>query len=90
VSAPSKNLPERAAPLFEEFFRAVPSHSKLAHAKDVPILAAAIGAGVRILVTHNVRHFRSGEGEAWRKRDMFESRRRPDSNTKPRFSLSSR
>jgi hypothetical protein len=29
---------------------------------DVPILAAAIGAGARILVTHNIRHFRSGEG----------------------------
>jgi hypothetical protein len=28
----------------------------------VPILAAAIGAGARLLVTHNVRHFRSGEG----------------------------
>ena len=24
--------------------------------------AAAIGAGARILVTHNIRHFRSGEG----------------------------
>jgi predicted nucleic acid-binding protein len=66
-------LPE-AAPLFEEFLRAVPvqihrptSHdreraSELAEAKDVPILAAAIGAGARILVTHNIRHFRSGEG----------------------------
>ncbi len=66
-------LPE-AAPLFEEFLRAVPVQihrpasrdreraSELADAKDVPILAAAIGAGARILVTHNVRHFRSGEG----------------------------
>jgi hypothetical protein len=66
-------LPE-SAPLFEEFFRAVPTvvHSptahdrerarELAHPKEVPILAAAIGAGTRILVTHNVRHFRSGEG----------------------------
>jgi predicted nucleic acid-binding protein len=66
-------LPE-AAPLFEEFLRAVPlqihrprPHDRdrardLADAKDVPILAAAIGAGARLLVTHNVRHFRSGQG----------------------------
>jgi uncharacterized protein len=66
-------LPE-AAPLFEEFLRSVPlqihrptSHDRerareLADAKDVPILAAAIGAGARLLVTHNVRHFRSGQG----------------------------
>ena len=66
-------LPE-AAPLFEEFLRAVPlqihrptSHDRerareLADAKDVPILAAAIGAGARFLVTHNVRHFRSSQG----------------------------
>jgi len=66
-------LPE-ATPLFEEFLRAVPVQihdptsrdraraSELADAKDVPILAAAIGAGARLLVTHNIRHFRSGEG----------------------------
>lgn len=66
-------LPD-AAPLFEEFLRAVPlqlyrptSHDherarELADTKDVPILAAAIGAGARLLVTHNVRHFRSGQG----------------------------
>ena len=66
-------LPE-AAPLFEEFLRAVPVtiHRPTPHdaerarehadPKDVPILAAAIGAGARLLVTHNVRHFRSGEG----------------------------
>ena len=35
---------------------------ELADPKDVPILAAAIGSGARLLVTHNVRHFRSGEG----------------------------
>src|SRR5438309_1404951 len=35
---------------------------ELADPKDIPILAAAIGAGARLLVTHNVRHFRSGEG----------------------------
>ena len=45
-------LPE-AAPLFEEFLRAVPVEIHR---------AAAIGAGARLLVTHNVRHFRSGEG----------------------------
>lgn len=63
-----------ALPLFEEFLRSVPvrvyrpaaedrarAHS-LADPKDVPILAAAIGAGAPLLVTHNVRHFRSGEG----------------------------
>jgi predicted nucleic acid-binding protein len=66
-------LPE-AAPLFEEFLRAVPAHiyrptshdrvraRELADPKDIPILAAAIGAGARLLVTHNLRHFRSGEG----------------------------
>jgi predicted nucleic acid-binding protein len=66
-------LPE-AIPLFEEFLRAVPVqiHSPtprdrerargLADRKDIPILAAAIGAGARLLVTHNVKHFRSGEG----------------------------
>ncbi len=66
-------LPE-AVPLFEEFLRAVPVQihqptrrdreraRELADPKDIPILAAAIGAGARLLVTHNVRHFRSGEG----------------------------
>lgn len=66
-------LPD-AVPLFEEFLRAVPVEihrptsrdrkraRELADAKDVPILTAAIGAGARLLVTHNVRDFRSGEG----------------------------
>ena len=66
-------LPEAAA-LFEEFLRVVSmqihrptAHDRerareLADVKDVPILAAAIGAGARLLVTHNIRHFRSGEG----------------------------
>ena len=66
-------LPD-AAPLFEEFLRAVPvkiyrptpqDHERareLADAKDVAILAAAIGARAGILVTHNIRHFRSGAG----------------------------
>ncbi len=69
----SAKLPE-AVPLFEEFFRAVPVQihhptprdreraRELADPKDVPILAAAIGAGAPLLVTHNIRHFRSGEG----------------------------
>ncbi len=66
-------LPD-AAPLFEEFLRTVPvqtyrptSHEleralELADVKDIAILAAAIGSGAGILVTHNIRHFRSGEG----------------------------
>lgn len=66
-------LPD-AVPLFEEFLRAVAVRIhrptardreravELADSKDVAILAAAIGAGARLLVTHNVRHFRSGEG----------------------------
>lgn len=69
----STKLPE-AAPLFEEFLRAVavrvyrptPQDRErardLADPKDIPILGAAIGSGSRLLVTHNVRHFRSGEG----------------------------
>ena len=66
-------LPE-TAPLFEEFLRAVPVEiyrpsprdreraRELADAKDVAILAAAIGVEARLLVTHNIRHFRSGQG----------------------------
>lgn len=72
-----RNLSEKlseASPFFEEFLRSVPTqvyrptaHDReraraLADPKDVPILAAAIGAGAPLLVTHNVRHFRSGEG----------------------------
>jgi len=72
-----RNLSARLSetlPLFEEFLRSVPVRiyrptaqdrqraRSLADPKDVPILAAAIGAGSPILVTHNVRHFRSGEG----------------------------
>lgn len=34
----------------------------LAHAKDVAVMAAAIGAATPVLVTHNLKHFRSGEG----------------------------
>jgi hypothetical protein len=70
---PAAKLPE-AGLLFEEFLRAVPVQihrptsrdrdraTQLADVKDVPILAAAMGAGARLLVTHNIRHFRSGEG----------------------------
>jgi predicted nucleic acid-binding protein len=66
-------LPE-AAPLFEEFLRIVPLEIRrptsydrerareFADTKDVPIFASAIGSGARILVTHNVRHFRSAQG----------------------------
>ena len=72
-----RNLADKlsgALPLFEEFLRSVPVRlyrptpqdreraRTLADQKDVPILAAAIGAGTPLLVTHNVRHFRSGEG----------------------------
>jgi predicted nucleic acid-binding protein len=69
----SAKLPE-AVPSFEEFLRAVPvtihrptlrdrdRARELADPKDVPILTAAIGSGARVLVTNNVRHFRSGEG----------------------------
>jgi len=68
----ASKLPD-AAPLFEEFlrvpvkiYRPTPQDRErareLADAKDVAILAAAIGAGAGILVTHNIRHFRSGEG----------------------------
>jgi predicted nucleic acid-binding protein len=65
---------QEALPLFEEFLRSVPVRvyrpttedrgraRSQADPKDVPILAAAIGAGSRLLVTHNIRHFRSGEG----------------------------
>jgi predicted nucleic acid-binding protein len=68
----SVKLPD-AVPFFEEFLRAVAVRiyhptgrdreraRGLADPKDVPILAAAIGAGARLLVTHNTRHYRSGE-----------------------------
>jgi hypothetical protein len=71
-----------ALPAFEEFlvlsgFRVhAPSADDLArarpcaHARDVAILAAAIGAGAPVLVTHNVKHFRGGAGvEILRPRD---------------------
>jgi predicted nucleic acid-binding protein len=80
-------LPE-AAPLFEEFLRTVPleihrptPHDRerareLADTKDVAIVATAIGAGARVLVTHNVRHFRSGWGvRVMRPRALMEEAR---------------
>jgi predicted nucleic acid-binding protein len=72
-----RNLTDKLSetlPFFEEFLRSVPVRvyrptaqdreraRTLADQKDVPILAAAIGAGAPLLVTHNVRHFRSAEG----------------------------
>jgi len=51
---------------FVETFRPKPRHMTrarpFAHDKDVPIMAAAIGSGAGILVTHNTRHFEPGEG----------------------------
>jgi hypothetical protein len=74
--------------LFEQFLRAVSiqihhptAHDRerargLADAKDVAILAAAIGAGARLLVTHNIRHFRSGPGvRVGRPRTLIEEAR---------------
>lgn len=67
-------LAPAALPAFDEFlslpgFRVhepTPDHvaraRRLAHAGDVAVMAAAIGSGAPVLVTHNVRHFRSGEG----------------------------
>jgi predicted nucleic acid-binding protein len=77
VNEVRRNLTDKLSetlPLFEEFLRSVPVRvyrptaqdreraRTLADQKDVPILAAAIGAGTPLLVTHNVRHFRSAEG----------------------------
>ena len=80
-------LPE-ASPLFQEFLRAVavriyrpgPRNRErarsLADPKDIPIMAAAIGASARLLVTHNLRHFRSGEGvRVIRPRQLLEEAR---------------
>ena len=46
------------APVPEDVARA----RELAHAKDVAVMASAIGSGTGVLVTHNVKHFRSGAG----------------------------
>jgi hypothetical protein len=65
-------LPD-AVPLFEQFLacpavRVCAGSAKdeaaarpRADAKDVPILAAAIGSDAALLVTHNIRHFVSTE-----------------------------
>jgi predicted nucleic acid-binding protein len=65
-------LPE-AEPAFDAFLAApfvsthTPSPSDLrkarplAHAKDIPIMAAALGSGAVMLVTHNTRHFESSD-----------------------------
>jgi len=67
-------LAPSALPAFEDFLR-LPGFTiheptpgdlvrarDLAHVKDVAVMAAAIGAGTPVLVTHNVKHFRSGAG----------------------------
>ncbi|MHC4134755.1 MAG: PIN domain-containing protein [Planctomycetota bacterium] len=67
-----EKLPE-ALPHLDQFLRAVavevcrptPGDRKqarrLAHDKDVPIMAAALSSGAAFLVTHNTRHFKSTE-----------------------------
>jgi predicted nucleic acid-binding protein len=67
-----KKLPE-ALPAFDSFLRApfVTTHrpsaaalreaQSLAHEKDRPIMAAAMGSGSAVLVTHNIRHFKSAD-----------------------------
>ena len=66
-----QKLPD-ALPSFESFLKSLfvevsnPTSADmrrarpLAHDKDVPIMAAALGAKATILVTHNTRHFKSG------------------------------
>jgi predicted nucleic acid-binding protein len=83
----AEKLPE-GVPLFEQFLllAAIRIHRPRtseeeaargkADAKDVPILAAAIGARASILVTHNVRHFRSTSGvRVLRPRTLLEEAR---------------
>ena len=69
-----RNLGEKlpdALPAYEAFLKALsvsvhrPDAADLrkaepyCHAKDVPIMAAALGSGATLLVTHNSRHFKS-------------------------------
>lgn len=68
-----RKLPEAVA-AFEAFLKApfVGTHlptaadvrkaRSLAHRKDVPIMAAALGSQATMLVTHNTRHFKSSDG----------------------------
>lgn len=45
----------------------------LSHPKDVPVMAAAMGSGAALLVTHNTRHFTSTETlRVVRPRDLIE------------------
>jgi len=65
-----KKLPD-ALPAFESFLTSIFVESStptsadtrraraLAHDKDVPIMAAALGSESTILVTHNTKHFKS-------------------------------
>jgi len=50
---------------FVESYAPAPADRKrarhLAHSKDVPIMAAALGARAALLVTHNTKHFRSSD-----------------------------
>ena len=72
-----RNLKTKLPELLEDFdallkalsvgiYRPTPSDRRkaalLAHPKDIPIMAAALGSGAMMLVTHNVRHFKATEG----------------------------
>ena len=81
-------LAPSALPAFDDFLR-LPGFSvhepkpddlerarDLAHPKDVAVMAAAIGSGAPVLVTHNTKHFRSGAGVSVRRpRDYVTSLR---------------
>lgn len=48
----------------------------LSHAKDVPVMAAALGSRSTLLVTHNTRHFKSTEKiRVVRPRELIEEAR---------------
>ena len=48
----------------------------VAHAKGVPVMAAALGSGASMLVTHNVRHFTATKTlRVVRPRDFLEEAR---------------
>lgn len=76
VSEVRRNLDDKlpeALPAFESLLKAafvnvyrpgaadLRSAKPLSHAKDVPVMAAALGSKSKMLVTHNTRHFRSTE-----------------------------
>jgi predicted nucleic acid-binding protein len=91
VSEVRRNLNEKlpeALPAFETFLHAAfvkvhrPDATELrearplSHAKDVPVMAAALGSGATHLVTHNIRHFTSTERlRVVRPRDLVEEAR---------------